>query len=369
MSPAEPAAPAPSPVIREATPADHDALIACMDTVFHEAGGERVQEFDPAYWNWEYRDAPHGSVVVVAADSGGLCAYYHAVLQDLHVDGRAARVAMVQDVGTLASHRGRGVFREMGGLALEALRRRGVEFIYTFPNQKSLPSFVRNHGYTIVARVPVLVRSLDLGRALAERARLGSPGRAIGNACAAVLRWTRAGSTRLAAGERVETPETPPAELAGFELARGATGAIGLARAPEYLRWRFVASPHRRYRIHTLTRGGAARAYLVTRDAEILGSPVSLIMDLGHEPGEATALRRLIEIRAREEERAGRVASVAMCLGAERRLLERAGYLRIPERLNPRPFNLLVKDLANPPRPALLEPGRWRITLADWDVY
>jgi hypothetical protein len=276
---------------------------------------------------------------------------------------------MVQDVGTKASHRGRGVFREMGGLALEALRRRQVGFIYTFPNQKSLPSFVRNHGYTIVARVPVLVRPLDLGRALAERARLGGPGRVIGDACAAALRLSRAGHARLAAGERVETVAEPPEELAGFELARGGAGTIGLARTPGYLRWRFVQSPHRRYRIHTLTRAGKTRAVLVTRDAEILGAPVSLVMDLDHEPGEAAALRRLIEIRALEEGRAGRVASVGMCLGAERRLLQRAGYLQIPERLNPRPFNLLVKDLAGTPRPELFEPGRWRITLADWDVY
>ncbi|HUK61958.1 MAG TPA: hypothetical protein VLV15_01455, partial [Dongiaceae bacterium] len=60
MSPAEPApGVAAPPTIREATPVDHDALIACMDGVFHESGGERVQEFDRAYWNWEYRDAPH----------------------------------------------------------------------------------------------------------------------------------------------------------------------------------------------------------------------------------------------------------------------------------------------------------------------
>jgi len=308
-------------------------------------------------------------MVVVASDANGLCGYYHAVLQDLHVDGRLVRVAMVQDVGTRASHRGRGVFREMGGYALEALRRRGVEFIYTFPNQKSLPSFVRNHGYTIVARVPVLVRPLDLGRALAERARLGGPGRAIGDAGAAVLRLARARRARLEPGERVEAVDTPPAELQGFALARGGAGTIGLARTPDYLRWRFVASPHRSYRIHVLTRAGAARAYLVTRHAEILGAPVALVMDLGHEPGEEPALARLIDLRALEETRAGRVASVAMCLGAERRVLRRAGYFPIPERLNPRPFNLLVKDLASTPHPALFDPGRWRITLADWDVY
>src|SRR5437667_4627369 len=88
--------------------------------------------------------------------------------------------AMVQDVGTLSAYRRQGVFRAMGGFALERLRAEGVDFIYTFPNARSLPSFVRNHGYAVVARVPVYLAPLDLGALLGSRLRVGAPGRWLG---------------------------------------------------------------------------------------------------------------------------------------------------------------------------------------------
>src|SRR2546430_15595358 len=64
---------------------------------------------------------------------------------------------------------------------LERLRAaRGVDFIYRFPNARSLPSFVRNHRYGVVARVPVYVAPLDVGALLVSRMHLGAAGRWLG---------------------------------------------------------------------------------------------------------------------------------------------------------------------------------------------
>jgi len=43
------------------------------------------------------------------------------------------------------------------------------------------------------------------------------------------------------------------------------------------------------------------------------------------------------------------------------------GFLRVPDRFNPRPFNLLVRALARGGL-ELLDGSAWHITLADWDV-
>src|SRR5207247_4392686 len=95
--------------------------------------------------------------------------------------GRPALGAMIQDVGTLSAYRRQGVFRAMGGFMLERLRAaRDVDFIYTFPNARSLPSFVRNHRYGVVARVPGYVAPLDVGALLLSRMHLGAAGRWLG---------------------------------------------------------------------------------------------------------------------------------------------------------------------------------------------
>ena len=49
--------------------------------------------------------------------------------------------------------------------------------------------------------------------------------------------------------------------------------------------------------------------------------------------------------------------------------LQQLGFRRVPERYNPRTFNLLVKDLEESSRADLFEGANWTITLADWDVF
>ncbi|OLB12560.1 MAG: hypothetical protein AUH07_07850 [Gemmatimonadetes bacterium 13_2_20CM_70_9] len=48
--------------------------------------------------------------------------------------------------------------------------------------------------------------------------------------------------------------------------------------------------------------------------------------------------------------------------------LRRLGFVRVPQRFNPRPFDLLARGLAES-GPELFEPSVWHVTLADWDVF
>ncbi len=69
--------------------------------------------------------------------------------------GRDVVAGMAQDVATLPDYRGRGLFREMGRIALDGMRARDVALAYTFPKHRIQPSIVRKHGYRVAGRVPV----------------------------------------------------------------------------------------------------------------------------------------------------------------------------------------------------------------------
>jgi hypothetical protein len=93
-----------------------------------------------------------------------------------------------------------------------------------------------------------------------------------------------------------------------------------------------------------------------------------MVMDLGCRRGEEAALLRLLSARL-DTARAERAAlGVMMGLHPFLPQLAAAGFVRVPERFNPRPFNLLGKILAPDLPPDVLAPARWMITLADWDV-
>src|SRR5207245_4954650 len=72
-----------------------------------------------------------------------------------------------------------GVFRKMGAFVLASLKARGVSLIYTFPNARSLPSFLRNHGYDAIARVPIYLAPLRIGSLGAARLHVSAAGPAV----------------------------------------------------------------------------------------------------------------------------------------------------------------------------------------------
>lgn len=339
-----------------------------MLEILAEVGGQKGPSFGAPLWEWQYWRGPREALVVVAEDEslGKLCGYYHVPLVDLRVHGKPVLGAMVQDVATLAAYRGQGVFRDMGACALDGMKRRNVGLIYTFPNHRSLPSFVRNHGYTIIARVPVRIRPLDVGAVL--RTRLGGLGAILGAPVSALHRAiaVRAGLPR--ADEEVVQLDPPGAEIDA--VARAFTDRVhaALDRNAAYLKWRFLDKPTKEYGIWGLRRGGKLRAYVALRQAPLFGTTCAMVMDLGCDTGEDDALLRLLDARLDAERAAGAALAVSMSIHPFLAQLGRAGFVKVPERFNPRPFNLLGKIL-DPSVPAdVLGPESWMITLADWDV-
>jgi hypothetical protein len=276
---------------------------------------------------------------------------------------------MVQDVATLAAYRGRGIFRAMGGFALERLRERGVDFIYTFPNAKSLPSFLRDHAYTVAGRVPVRIAPLDPGRLLAERARLGAPGRILGGFVGASYRALRVRPPRLAASDRITPLAHADARVDAVAAAFAEAVRIGLRRTAAYLEWRFVEKPTREYTLWGLERDGRLVAYAITRTLPVFGVRCVVVMDVGAAAGQDDALLALLAARLQAERAAGAALAVTVGLHPFFARLGRLGFVRVPERVNPRPLDLVCKPLAPHVGQDLLDPARWHVTLADWDVF
>ena len=338
-----------------------------MDEVFHETAGQKTSEFGRALWEWQYLQGEHPSLVVVADDDGRLCGYYHALIVDMQRDGRAVLGAMVQDVGTLASYRGRGIFKDMGGYALQRVKEVGAEFVYTFPNERSRPSFERNHKYQRVARVPVWISPLNITGLVAGKARLpfleilGAPFAPFHRA------WRRSGLAGAAdVAVRPEPVFTP--EIVALAANFSAQVAISLTRSARYLSWRFNEKPNGGYVCWSLSRAGKRVAHVVTRRSTLFDSPCVTFMDFGCAPGSEDELRLLMRHRLASEQRDGAMLAVTMGLHPFFETLGGLGFVRVPERFNPRPFNLLTRVPGGTETPDLLDQKRWQITLADWDV-
>jgi GDP-mannose 6-dehydrogenase len=353
--------------VRPADPDDFAAVQACMAQIFTETSALKTEVFDRNLWEWQYLKNELPSLIVVAEGADGICGYYHVLRFRTRLRGRPAVGAVAQDIGTRSDYRLRGVFRAMGALALERLRAEGIDFIYSFPNARSLPGFVHDHRYSQVCRVPVHLAPLDLGALLASSFHLGASARGLGRLLGPLARALTVHAPALERGDEVVRLASDDSPLEA--LIRGVTVGrdVSLERDLAYFRWRFFDKPTGEYTVWALARGGRPSAYVVTRPATLFGLRCTVLVDLGCLEGDDPALRRLVRARLAADAGEGAVLGVTMGLHPQLRELNKLGFIRVPDRFNPRPFNLLVRPLASN-GPELLDRSAWHITLADWDV-
>lgn len=354
--------------VREATPADYPGLHECMTAVFRETDSQKSGVFDHRLWEWQYLRTEHPSLIVIAESEGRVVGYYHALTLTMSREGRVVIGAMVQDVGTRAEYRGQGVFREMGGYALRRLGQLGVDFVYTFPNERSRPSFERNHKYARVALVPIYVTPLEPAQVVGARIGVPSLGRALGRVVLPINRYWRERQARLLPSEIVESMAILSDEIAASCQSISSQRSIHLVRSARFLTWRFLEKPEGGYQCWVLRTAGEVTAFVVSRVTRLFNYPSVVFLEFGCRSAQEGALQRLLASRLAAEQREGALLGVTMGLHPLFGRLARLGFLRVPERFNPRPFNLLTKNPAGNEGADLTDPSRWLVTLSDWDV-
>jgi len=354
--------------VREAKPAEYEAIRARMGGIFAEVGGQKVTAFGRALWEWQYLKEDFPAVIVVADDGGELCGYFHLPIFPMHYGERETRAAVTLDLGTLPAYRRQGMMRALDTFGRELLAERGVQVVYGFPHDISFRGFTGKGAYSLVTKMPIYVRPLNFARLLAGPLRLGPLGTALGAIAGPLYRAARVRPI----------PVTPPAEVVQLDHFDDGVDAlstefvaavrIGLRRTARYLNWRFFEKPSREYTAWGLRRDGRLRAYVVTRVAQFFGADSLVLVDLGCARGEEQALLALLGTRLAAGEEDGLGLSLTIGLHPMFTRLSALGFVRVPERLNPRLRYFVAGALSPAVGPELLDPGDWLVTLADWDV-
>jgi GNAT superfamily N-acetyltransferase len=201
-----------------------------------------------AEWRWEYQDNPGQRLDIVLAETpSDLVGHTAAVPLTMRHDGRDVAAARIENVFVDSTFQRRGIFlasllRLTDRLAAE------VDYVITFPNDNSLPGFLRTGQYVHVCDIACFALPL------------------------AELRGSRSAECSIeiesAASLRVQDSEFAMRQLEAF--------AIHTTRSLEYLRWRYHPNSGRAYRVLRITRGGeqlglaVAKAYPAARSLDLV---------------------------------------------------------------------------------------------------
>ncbi|MBI3953023.1 MAG: GNAT family N-acetyltransferase [Chloroflexi bacterium] len=354
------------PLFREAQEADKESIIALSREVHKETRSIRSREpFDEKQWVWlNWEDGPIPGFITIAEDGGKVCGVFPMRARLISVNGRPVEAGVVQGLVTEQTHRRQGVFTKMGLRALEVAPSHGIGLSYAFPNNRSVAGFTGRLGYRLIATIPVYLKLHPLAWLAA---RLG---RAV---------WRR-DQTPDQQGEFPQPAEegwriAPVREFDSrfqrlWESVRSAN-KVSLIRDPAYLTWRFGPGAAHRYHALACARDGQVEAYVVYRMAGILSLRVCVIVDFLSTEGSFVGLMSLLGCIDRIARREGAVATL-VAFQAQTDIVsvfKKAGFIAVTQRWNIRPLNLVARGLGGSVQEdELVDPSRWFVTLADWDV-
>jgi GNAT superfamily N-acetyltransferase len=352
--------------------ADRNEVEALLKIIFP---GEDLS--DRRFLTWFYDDNPRGRAREFVAKCGET------------VTGHVAGVPMAWKIGlekmtggltvnavTRPDFRGKGIYILLVEELCRACLDDGFKIMYGFANLNSYRGGAEHLGYRPLANIPLWIKPLDLpgivgGRKLSPPLFWAAAARAANPVARAARALVRPPKTPRA--PEIETiAEFGPDFDAFWDEARSDYANI-LVRDRDFLNWRFVRQPTRRYMLLAARSGPRLLGYLVGTLASFEGLRWGLVVDLlvrNSAEGRSAAAHLVSAFDRRVEERGAAIGGGLMFKHAPAASgLRRNGYVRLPHRFLPREFPAMFRWNWPGPLPVgFYDPRRWFLTLGDYDA-
>jgi GNAT superfamily N-acetyltransferase len=327
-----------APLLRDYRSEDAPALRDLWSRVFPSPrGGQTV--------DWLFRPGPAGpGLRVVAELAGRIVAHAGVSSARYHIDGEEVLGGTSIGAMTDPALRGRGLFVELGRYLYRRMEEDGFAFVAGFSNANSHRLMTGPLGRRALRPFPWCLRPL--------------------------LPW-RVGVSADDPTIRVVDCEPGDPRLDAVWSAAASSHRVAAVRDAAFARWRFASRPDAGYRMLLAERDRRPVGYAAHRSLELRGLRNSFVVDLlldPDEPRSGPALLRALSAIARSEGCRAQSALLPRS-GAERKVLRRAGFLRVPEALHPQVIRFSVRGFgAYANHAALVDPSAWLLSWADTDV-
>ncbi|WP_322867285.1 hypothetical protein U5922_014535 [Aquicoccus sp. G2-2] len=323
---------------------------------------------DPAFFKWLFRDSPSGSGTgIVFEKDGRLIGFAGICARDAEMGDQMIRISHGLDFmvdpavsGVLSGRVGVKVLQRH----VEEASEKGFDVNLNYPNANS-------HRMLLSKRVkydPVFTPDLFI-RPLASAFR--GPGLSVARRAAlgAGAIYARLRSIGIKSSAAIFEIDTFDSRFDALWPRIKADGLLRFRRDAATLTWRFRQNPIYRYRILAAARNGRLDGFIVTSRREIFGLPTELICDLAVANDARGTATELIHAATKRAQRDGNAL-----LGAQANIfdqvctsLARCGFIRVPQRFNPKPFRMIAT--ANTENGKLAMQGNnWAFAWGDMDV-
>ncbi len=350
---------------------DEPQLMSAIVDIMQENDAHNLVNFDHEYWNWQYKNLPtHKTNVFVGRDpQKNILAYYHVPYYMGKWGNGETPYAMIQDVAVSNQLRGQGLFSKIATFANKHIDEIGTKVIYTFPNHRSIHTFLKYNDFKLLSSFNAYILPVNVALLIKSKINLFGIEKIIGGLSDIFFRIFSIGKPT---GYKIDKVNEFTDEAIAVYKDFATSFDYGLVKDKKYLNWRFIEKPKQSNFIFTIrNRNGEMKAVAVLKKDTIKGIPCLLLMDFAYSSGDGSAyfLRLITSLRNNHKQYFnGEVGLIftSMNSGISDNLF-RAGFIKLPQKVNPRPLNLLIRTNEN--QDGVQNNNNWHVTLCDWDVF
>ena len=329
-----------------------------------EGDSHNAENFSRENWIWQYEKLSSGEArIFVCEFEGKIVGYYHVPIYIGQIDGNLKKFAMVQDVAVSRSMRGQSVFRKIAEFATEDLVNSDINLIYTFPNDKSIHTFVKYNGYKQISVFDCFILPIRSADVLTAKLKLFGLEKIAGWFAD---KFIESLTKKISPKSKFEKIDFFDEKTAEFFIEFGRRFSVSLNRDAKYLNWRFFEKPSGKHVVIKMSRDEKISAVVVFKLDEILKTKTAVILDFAFtEKENFYELVNYLKKNAENifGEKIGLIFTAVNCTEIEAKY----GFVKVPPKFNPRPLNLLVKNITED-EATVFDSKKWHAILSDWDV-
>ncbi|MFZ7114230.1 MAG: GNAT family N-acetyltransferase [Bacteroidota bacterium] len=328
-----------------------DKLANLAQTTYHS--GEII---DVNYLNWEYTANPAGNAIAfLAGDEQMIVSQYVVLPREIICENEKVKSSLSLNTITHPDHRGKGYFIKLAEMTFSECKELGIGLTLGFPNKHSVKGFINKLKFTKIGNLPLMLKVVNPLKAVTSVLRR----RKNINEQEIYFDFKLPGVSKLDLNKDLEKYHQFWSEFKKRNL-------ITTDRSPEFLRWRYVDIPIRKYHLYKIESDDKIETVLIFRIKNIFGVRCGIIVDL-LSLNKTQVFNQLI----REIQKNGPDIFISTVPenSPEWLCLKSSGFFKVPEFLMLKKLDMIIRFHSKNISDSYTDIRKWFITFGDYDIF
>lgn len=331
--------------------------------------GEDNDISQKAFLEHEYFENGAGEAFIKLAydeENQKLAGQYIVIPMKMKIISTEYPVILSLNTLTREAYRGQKIFTALAEEVYDECAERGYKFCYGAPNPNSHPGFIRRLNFVDIGIIPLFLKIVNPSILVREKTNssflsiVSKPFNIMFHKC------------RKDYVEKIFeiTKNNVYVMDAFWKKIKNKYKIIGVRNA-EYLLWRYIDMPYRKYKIFACGCEKNITGYVVGRITEVAGMKCGMIVDFIVEPDEANVAMALLKKIEQYfvSENVGLMGCLMQEHFEEAIYLKKFKFFKCPKFMEPQPFPIIYRKFNEFEGQELFSDfSNWFFTMGDYDV-